>query len=75
MEQADQTLFPLDLAGITVVNAEGDGNLEAMGSFFQSLGIPALPYLTARKGRMTKSQRSLRTSRAQRKSHTREQKL
>lgn len=41
MEQSDQTLFPLDLAGITIVNAEGDGNLEAIGSFFQSLDIPA----------------------------------
>jgi putative ATP-dependent endonuclease of OLD family len=49
MEQADQTLFPLDLAGITVVNAEGDGNLEAMGSFFQSLGIPAFAIFDRKK--------------------------
>ena len=26
MEEADPELFPLDLAGVTVINTEGDGN-------------------------------------------------
>lgn len=44
MEEATPELFPLDLAGITVVNAEGEGNLDAIGSFFKALDIPAFAF-------------------------------
>lgn len=44
LEDADANLFPLDLAGITVVNSEGDGNLETMGHFFKELDIPAFAF-------------------------------
>jgi putative ATP-dependent endonuclease of OLD family len=44
MEEADSELFPLDLAGITIVNTEGDGNLGAMGKFFKALGIPSFAF-------------------------------
>jgi putative ATP-dependent endonuclease of the OLD family len=41
MEEADPNLYPLDLSGITFINTEGDGNLDAMGSFFQGLDLKA----------------------------------
>jgi putative ATP-dependent endonuclease of OLD family len=44
MEEADPTLFPLDLAGVTIINTEGEGNLDAMGAFFKVLGIPAFAF-------------------------------
>jgi putative ATP-dependent endonuclease of OLD family len=44
MEEADPELFPLDLAGVTVINTEGDGNLEAIGAFFKALDIPAFGF-------------------------------
>jgi putative ATP-dependent endonuclease of OLD family len=44
MEGADSELFPLDLAGITIVNTEGEGNLGAMGRFFKALGIPSFAF-------------------------------
>jgi putative ATP-dependent endonuclease of the OLD family len=50
MEEADREFFPLDLAGVTIINTEGDGNLAVMGSFFKALGIPAL-VLFDKKGR------------------------
>jgi putative ATP-dependent endonuclease of the OLD family len=41
LEETDSNLFPLDLAGVSIINAEGDGNLSALGDFFRSLGIPS----------------------------------
>jgi putative ATP-dependent endonuclease of OLD family len=44
MEEYDPELFPLDLAGVSVINTEGDGNLEPIGSFFKALGIRAFAF-------------------------------
>ena len=41
MEESNSALFPLDVAGITVINADGDGNLEKLGAFFTEIGVPA----------------------------------
>jgi putative ATP-dependent endonuclease of OLD family len=49
MEEANGDLFPLDLAGVTIVNTEGDGNLDAMGGFFQSLDIQAFAFYDRKK--------------------------
>ena len=49
MEEADAELFPLDLAGVTIVNTEGDGNLDAMGAFFKTLEIPAFAFFDRKK--------------------------
>jgi putative ATP-dependent endonuclease of OLD family len=51
MEEANPELFPLDLAGITIVNTEGDGNLDAMGKFFAALDIPAFAFFDREKHR------------------------
>jgi putative ATP-dependent endonuclease of the OLD family len=44
MEGADLGLFQFDVAGVCIVNAEGDGNLEKLGAFFKEIGIPAFAF-------------------------------
>lgn len=49
MEEHDTDLFPLDVAGISVINADGDGNLEKLGAFFKEIGIPAFAFFDRKK--------------------------
>lgn len=44
MEDHEPTLFPLDVAGLCVINADGDGNLEKLGAFFKEIGTPAFAF-------------------------------
>lgn len=44
MEDNNPSLFPLDVAGLCVISAEGDGNLEKLGSFFKEIGTPAFAF-------------------------------
>src|SRR5690606_16309558 len=44
MEENDPDLFPLDVAGLCVINADGDGNLEKLGAFFKEIGISAFAF-------------------------------
>lgn len=49
LEDGNQNLFPLDVAGISVINADGDGNLEKMGAFFREIGVPAFAFFDRKK--------------------------
>lgn len=49
MEDNDPDLFPLDVAGLCVINAEGDGNLEKLGAFFKEIGTPAFAFFDRKK--------------------------
>lgn len=49
MEDNDPELFPLDVAGLCVINADGDGNLEKLGSFFKEIGTPAFAFFDRKK--------------------------
>lgn len=49
LEAADEKLFPLDVAGVCVINAEGDGNLEKLGAFFKEIGLPAFAFFDRKK--------------------------
>jgi putative ATP-dependent endonuclease of OLD family len=49
MEAADPERFPLDVAGIAVINADGDGNLEKLGAFFKEIGTPAFAFFDRKK--------------------------
>ncbi|WP_314323262.1 AAA family ATPase [Comamonas aquatica] len=49
MEAHDTKLFPLDVAGVCVINSDGDGNLEKMGAFFKAIGIPAFAFFDRKK--------------------------
>lgn len=44
MEEHDSALFPLDVAGLCIINAEGDGNLDKLGAFFKEIGLPAFAF-------------------------------
>jgi putative ATP-dependent endonuclease of OLD family len=44
LEEEDSSLFPFDVAGVTIIDAEGDGNLERLGEFFKTIGIPAFAF-------------------------------
>ena len=44
MEEADANLFPLDVSGVSVIDAEGQGNLQRLGQFFKTIGIPAFAF-------------------------------
>lgn len=49
MEEADSGLFPLDLAGVTIVNTGGEGNLSEMGSLFKGLGLLTFAFYDQKK--------------------------
>ena len=49
MEDNNPDLFPLDVAGLCVINAEGDGNLEKWGAFFKEIGTPAFAFFDRKK--------------------------
>lgn len=49
MEDDDPSLFPLDVAGLSVINADGDGNLERLGAFFKEIGTPAFAFFDRKK--------------------------
>ena len=49
LEDSNSDLFHLDVAGVCVINAEGDGNLEKLGAFFKEIGTPAFAFYDRRK--------------------------
>lgn len=44
MEEVDASLFPLDVSGVSVIDAEGQGNLQRLGQFFKTIEIPAFAF-------------------------------
>jgi putative ATP-dependent endonuclease of the OLD family len=44
MEESDASIFSFDVAGLSVIDAEGDGNLERLGQFFKPIEIPAFAF-------------------------------
>jgi putative ATP-dependent endonuclease of the OLD family len=49
LEETDSGLFPLDLAGISVVNVGGEGNLSEIGAFFKALGLSVFAFFDRRR--------------------------
>lgn len=49
MEAHDSNRLPLDVAGVTLIDADGDGNLEKLGAFFKEIGIPAFSFFDRKK--------------------------
>ena len=45
LEAADPNLYPLDLAGVTILSADGDGSIAELGRFFVSLDLPTFALL------------------------------
>ena len=48
MEAADENRYPLDLAGVTIFCADGDGNVAEFGRFFSSLDLTTFAFLDKR---------------------------
>lgn len=46
---ADDECYPLDLAGVTLISADGDGNISELGGFFATLGLPTFAFLDHKK--------------------------
>jgi putative ATP-dependent endonuclease of OLD family len=58
MEAANDGNYPLDLTGITIFCAEGDGSMAEFGRFFVSLDLPTFAFLDKKK-RIKKAQDTL----------------
>lgn len=44
LESSDDLLWPLDLAGVTIFSADGDGDIPLFGAFFKALGIKTFAF-------------------------------
>ncbi len=44
MEESTEDNYPLDLSGITIFDAEGDGSITGYGAFFKSLGLKTFSF-------------------------------
>lgn len=49
MQAADDDIYPLDLAGVTLISADGDGNISELGRFFIQIGLPTFAFLDKKK--------------------------
>jgi putative ATP-dependent endonuclease of the OLD family len=61
MEAANPKNFPLDLAGVTIFSADGDGSIAEFGRFFKSLDLRAFAFLD-KKARAAKEQAALQNA-------------
>lgn len=44
LELSDQTLWPLDLSGVTIFSVDGDGDMPSFGAFFKALGLKTFAF-------------------------------
>lgn len=49
LEEQDTTLNPLDLAGVTIFDAESDGQIPKFAAFFQALGLKTFGFYDLKK--------------------------
>src|SRR5690606_7223053 len=49
LEGSDDTLWPLDIAGVSIFPVDGDGDLSTFGAFFKSLGIGTYAFYDKKK--------------------------
>jgi len=58
LEASDTKLYPLDIAGVTIFNTDGDGSAAEFGRFFVSLDLPAFAFLD-KKNRPSKEKENI----------------
>lgn len=51
LEETNVDSLPFDLAGLSIVNTDGEGNLSGMGAFFKALGVRAFAFYDKKKHR------------------------
>lgn len=44
LETNDETKYPLDLSGVTIITTDGDGSIPEFGRFFASLDLPTFAF-------------------------------
>jgi putative ATP-dependent endonuclease of OLD family len=44
LEETDNLLWPLDLAGVTIFSVDGDGDIPTFGAFFKALGLKTFAF-------------------------------
>lgn len=49
MQTANNDLYALDLAGVTLISADGDGNISELGGFFIGLDLPVFAFFDQKK--------------------------
>ncbi len=58
LEAADDVRYPLDVSGVTIITAEGDGGIPEFGRFFVSLDLPTFAFFD-KKARSQREQDAL----------------
>lgn len=59
LEAADDVRYPLDVSGVTIITAEGDGGIPEFGRFFVSLDLPTFAFFD-KKARSQREQDALK---------------
>lgn len=59
LESSDKNLYPLDLAGVSIVTSDGDGAIAEFGKFFTSLDIRAYALYDESKRRSEKQKQEI----------------
>ena len=60
MEESEpEKFYPLDLSGVTVISADGDGSIPEFGAFFKAMQIKAFSLYDARKRKPEEEQKLL----------------
>lgn len=57
LEETDETLYPLDLSGISIFPVDGDGSLPMFGAFFKNLGLKAYAFYDFKKRKEEENQK------------------
>ncbi len=61
MQAAENSNYPLDLSGVSIIAADGDGSIAPFGRFFVALGIPTFAFYDKR-NRSLKEKQALETA-------------
>jgi putative ATP-dependent endonuclease of OLD family len=57
LEEAQPGLLPLDLAGVALLNTDGDGALSSFGAFFRALGLKTFAFYDQKKRKEEEKQK------------------
>lgn len=49
LERTDDTKYPLDLSGVTILTSDGEGNVPEFGCFFSALELPCYAFFDKKK--------------------------
>jgi putative ATP-dependent endonuclease of the OLD family len=56
LEEADSTLWALDLTGVTIFSVDGDGDIANFGAFFKAIGLKTFAFYDQRQRKPEKNQ-------------------